>query len=121
MPLENSIDNIAVKFTASVLLASSILYSSISVAQDAQTQTPAPAASSAQAPAAARAVVAVVETEQVEAIVRKKAMGARQRVDFIKIEEEREDGVAQPMRSRPQALMHDPAFIKGGRMRGRLI
>ncbi|MDE1996592.1 MAG: invasion associated locus B family protein [Rhizobiaceae bacterium] len=56
MALKNSIGNIPAKLAASVLLASSIFYSSIGLAQDAQTQAPAtqtPATDGTQPAAAA--------------------------------------------------------------------
>jgi hypothetical protein len=59
-------------------------------------------------------MIGIMEAEKIEAIMREQAKPVRQCVDFVEIEQQVEDTVAQSMLPRPQSVMHDRAEVEGG-------
>jgi hypothetical protein len=57
-------------------------------------------------------VVAIMEAEEVEAVVREKAKFPRQHVYFVEIEQQVKNAVAQAVLSWPQPVVHHGTSIE---------
>ena len=62
-----------------------------------------------------RQVVAIVEGEQIEAVAGEQFHVAVERLQLVEIEQSHEHAIAQMVRLRPEAAMHDDAVIEAGR------